>query len=105
MDTSVGRITSRKKDMKCVIIDDTLKKILLHLNVKQLIRLERVSKQFEYCANCVLKQQKGLFIGYLSQLLLRDELIEHFIRGNITQAFLKSGCYDLIEMENRLKFI
>jgi hypothetical protein len=48
--------------MNYLIIDDILIEILFNLNVKQLLQLERVSKQFEYCINFVLKRQKVLYI-------------------------------------------
>jgi hypothetical protein len=57
-----------------VIIDDILIEILIILNVRQLLRLERVSKRFEYCVNYVLKRQKLLFIGKLKIFIIANVL-------------------------------
>ncbi len=51
-----------------VIIDDILIEILIILNVRQLLRLERVSKRFEYCVNYVLKRQELLFIANILRI-------------------------------------
>ncbi len=43
--------------------EDVMIEILSNLGVKQLLRIEKVSQQFRYCANEVLKRQKGLSIN------------------------------------------
>ncbi len=40
--------------------EDVMKKILSNLSIEELLRLERISQQFKYCVNEVLKRQKGL---------------------------------------------
>jgi hypothetical protein len=48
------------ENLKYLIINDILIEILSNLNVKQLLRLERVSKQFQNCVYYALKRQKSL---------------------------------------------
>jgi hypothetical protein len=57
------------KRLDHVIIDDMLIEIFINLNVKQLLGLERVSKQFQYCVNYALKQQKALFMGNIKHFI------------------------------------
>jgi hypothetical protein len=40
--------------------EDLMTKILSNLSIKELLRLERIWRQFKYCVNEVLKRQKGL---------------------------------------------
>jgi len=53
-------MSSFDEDLNYVIIDDILIEILFNLNVKQLLRLERVSKQFQNCVYYALKRQKSV---------------------------------------------
>jgi hypothetical protein len=47
-------MTSIDERINYVIIDNVLIEILFNLNIKQLLQLERISKQFQYCVNYVL---------------------------------------------------
>jgi hypothetical protein len=70
--------------MNYLIIDDILIEILFNLNVKQLLQLERVSKQFEYCINFVLKRQKVLYIWTFWEFIICNFLKKYktIFRGN-----------------------
>jgi hypothetical protein len=90
-----------------VMNDDVLSNILMKLNVKQLLQLERVSKQFSYCVNQVLKQQNGLRIGTKLDIHLCDYRKHSIKGGNITNAIIlkDNEFYDLIQSKNTLKTI
>ncbi len=49
--------------MSRLMNEEVMTRILSNLSVEELLKLERVSQQFKYCANEVLKRQKGLSIG------------------------------------------
>jgi hypothetical protein len=92
-------MSSNDKPSSYVIIDDILIEILFNLNVKQLLRLERVSKQFQNCVYYALKRQKLFFIGNVEKFIFCEYFKDYRIifKGNITQAFIKntdiSGLY------------
>ncbi len=102
-------MSSFAEDLNYVIIDEILIsfEILFNLNVKQLLRLERVSKQFKDCVYYELKRQKLLFIGNVKEFIFCKCFKDYRIifKGNITQAFIKNKgyfriIYDLTETEN-----
>jgi hypothetical protein len=67
-------MSSNGKNLSYIIIDDILIEILFNLNVKQLLRLERVSKQFQYCVNYASKRHKVLFVGNGEDFISWDHL-------------------------------
>jgi hypothetical protein len=102
-------MSSNEKNSNYVIIDDILVQILINLNVRQLLRLERVSKQFEYCVNYVLKRQQLLFIGNVKKCIFCEcfKSKKKITKGNITKAFNeqeRNHRIDLSETENKLQF-
>ncbi len=52
--------------------EDVVEKIFSNLSVKDLLRIEKVWVQFQYCVNQVLKHQKALGIGYMRERLAVD---------------------------------
>jgi hypothetical protein len=103
-------MSSFGEDLNYVIIDEISIKILFNLNVKQLLRLERVSKKFENCVYYALKRKKLLFIGNVEKFILCEcfKVYRIIFKGNITQAFIKNNTYfriiyDLTETENKLR--
>ncbi len=63
-------------------------KMMSYLNVEELLRLERVSQQFKYCVNEVLKRQKGLSIGKIKDRILCFFRNHSIVGGNVTNAFV-----------------
>jgi hypothetical protein len=96
------------KRLKYIIIDDILIEILFNLNVRQLLRLERVSKQFENCVYYPLKRQKVLFIGNVKHFIFYSLKNKEIIsKGNITQVFIKNSRYltkECVLIGNQIKY-
>ncbi len=68
--------------------EGVMTKMLSYLSVEELLRLERVSQQFKYCVNEVLKRQKGLSIGKSFNNILCVNRNHSTFGGNVTNAFV-----------------
>ncbi len=68
--------------------EDVMTKILSNLSVEELLKLERVSQQFKYCVNEVLKRQKGLSIGEINPHIRCFQSEHSIIGGNVSNAFV-----------------
>jgi hypothetical protein len=77
---TIKKKNNSSKERSRLMNEDVMTKILLNLSVEELLKLERVSQQFEYCVNEVLKRQKGLSIGKMNPYI-RCLQSEHSIMG------------------------
>jgi hypothetical protein len=87
--------------------EDVMRLIFCNLSVEDLLRLERVSQQFKYVVNEVLKRQKCLVIGEFDHLIIEcsDGISKQLmISGNITNALVKKKV-NSTENRNNLKSI
>jgi hypothetical protein len=89
------------------MIDDILISILKFLEIKEVLRLESVSKQFERCVSHSLKSETGLRIGFIRKQFLCDRRHHSVIRQNISELFIRcDGKYcDLIENKDKLSLV
>jgi hypothetical protein len=87
--------------------EDVMQLLFCNLSVEDLLRLERVSQQFKYVVNEVLKRQKSLSIGEFDHLVIgcSDGISKQLmISGNITNALVTKKV-NSTENRNNLKSI
>jgi hypothetical protein len=104
------KLRTNKKKNNCskgrsrLMNEDVMTKMLSYLSVEELLRLERVSQQFKYCVNEVLKRQKGLSIGKRFNDILCVNKNHSTFGGNVTNAFVTKEVNSK-ENQNNLKSI
>jgi hypothetical protein len=82
-----------------VMNNDILYEIFDNFSVNQLLRIERVSKQFGECVKEVLKTRKGLRIGPKIENYLCEDLNHSIISGNISQSIIRrNDCLSLYDL-------
>jgi hypothetical protein len=85
---TINKKNNSSKVRSRLMNEDVMTKILSNLSVEELLKLERVSQQFKYCVNEVLKRQKGLSVGKINPEIICCQREHSIIGGNVSNAFV-----------------